>query len=360
MRQAGLLLLLSVLALASACGSEDPGANDAGPALDAADDYDGGGIPDARPDAGRIDAGKRDAGFDDEQTIIRGMEEINGLDTFVEVQGVLTSTSPPIFLLHTGPNLSHEYLPEHMRFLLGGNRLLVYWDLRGTGLTAYGGSTGTSTVTSEQHVLDVEDMRQFMMERGANTERIDLVGHGYGAAIAALYAADFPEHVAHLVLTTPYPATVQQLGWFRADAEARLTTTERQQVNLISQDTHCWGDFSGCELMLWNIRGPHYMCPQNRSLFWELNFEHGSPETVNFVERDLRNRRYDWSDRLAQVTAPTTVIAGACNPTRMETTTTYSSTISGAVLHTLEESGHFPMVEQPEEYQRMVKEALRR
>jgi pimeloyl-ACP methyl ester carboxylesterase len=352
--------LLLLLVLSAACSSEDGQSNDSGVPTDAVDDYDGGVAPDARPDAGRIDGGKRDVGFDDPATIIRGQEIIAGVDTFVEVQGVLTSTSPPIFLLHTGPNLSHEYLPEHMRFLLDGNRLLVYWDLRGTGLTAYGDTSGTSTVTAEQHVLDVEDLRLFMGERGANVDKIDLVAHGYGAGIASLYAAANPDRVDHLVLTTPFPTNIRQLGWFRADADARLTSTDRQALNLIMSDPQCWGDFSGCEIMSWLVRGPHYMCPENRSKFRELFFEHGSPETLHFVERDLRNTRYDWSTRLASVTAKTTIIAGACDPTRPETVLTYSSTITGSVLQTLEHSGHFPMVEEPEEYRRLVKEALRR
>src|SRR5688572_14274320 len=119
-----------LLPIAIACSDGgNNGPPDTGEPVDAIDLFDAGVAPDARPDAGRLDGGKKDIGFDDPATIIEGLETIEGLDTFIHAQGTLTSTLPPVFLLATGPQFGHEYLPPHMRFLLP-SRLLVYYDYR--------------------------------------------------------------------------------------------------------------------------------------------------------------------------------------------------------------------------------------
>src|SRR5688500_17620390 len=105
-----IFLWLAICGFAAIACSDDPADGpDAGASPDVFEGHDAGMLPDARPDAGRIDGGRRDVGFDDPATIIQGIEQIEGLETFVKVQGTLTSTLPPVFLLPTGPQLSHEY-----------------------------------------------------------------------------------------------------------------------------------------------------------------------------------------------------------------------------------------------------------
>lgn len=357
-----LLPLFAAFALAPslACSDSTNETPDSGEPMDAIDDFDAGVHPDAGPDAGRRDGGRRDIGDDDETVLINGPEVIEELETFVYAQGTFTSTMPPIFFVHTGPQFGHEYWPPHMRFLLPG-RLLVYYDMRGAGRSGLGSSSSTSTITTDQHALDLEDLRSYVGTAfGANTDRIDLIGHGYGGGVAALYAAAHPERVAHLVLTTPFPATARQMAEFYAEAASRVTSTELTFIHEIEMQPYCRGNPSRCEIEVWYYEGAHYMCESNKALWRNLLFEHGSPLAEEFVTFDLRSKSYDWGPRLAQIRVPTTVIGGVCDPSPPSTIQTYTSSISGAELHVLQNSGHFPFVEEPAEYQRLVKEALRR
>lgn len=350
-------LLLGVLA----CGSEDPTAQpDAGFADAVA--YDSGPVDAAaRPDANRVDVGPIDAGFSDPELIRGGVEDVSGLRTYLEIYGTTTSTNPPVIVLHRGPMTSSEYLPPFFKFLLPGRRLIFY-DMRATGQTSYGDGTPTSTITFAQHVRDLDSLINFVgqLPEGIDTGTVDLVGHEYGAAVAFMYAADHPARVSKLVLLNPFPINIAHHSLYRQEVEARLTAPERELYYAIRNRPECFGSLSECAMQIWQIVGPHYMCPQNRDLFSELIFRYGSFRAEYFyVERELRNSRYDWQPRLADVEADTTIVSGPCEPIPVATSTTYAAGIPGARHVVLPLTGEFPMVEAPQAFEATVKSALR-
>jgi proline iminopeptidase len=101
---------------------------------------------------------------------------------------------PPLVCLPGGPGRVCEYFGD-----LGGlsrSRQLIMPDTRGTGE-----SDDTSDPLSyrcDRLVGDVEALRAHL---GLN--RMDLLGHSAAGDLAVLYAAAYPEQVAHLILLTP-------------------------------------------------------------------------------------------------------------------------------------------------------------
>jgi pimeloyl-ACP methyl ester carboxylesterase len=328
--------------------------------------------PDATVEAGTDDDGSLDAfvhdygsgmhpdgGYDDPATLFEGNVDIRLLSTYVLIQGTATSTLPPAIFLHMGPGLAHEYLPPLMRFLLPG-RLLVYYDMRGQGLTSIG-PTGSATLTLEQHARDLVDLIGYVKASYApQATKVDLLGHGYGGAVAAMFSAHNPQSVAHLILTTPYPNEDSQVADFNSEAQSRLTTGERTLwFNLMDQPT-CRGDIDMCTIQLWDLIGPHYMCMDQSSKFSTMIFRHGDYRTKDDIEFYLRKERYDMRPLLPTITATTTIIEGPCNPTPTRTSTTYAALIPGAQLLMLGDTGYFPMVEATDMYQAIVRHALSR
>src|SRR5262245_15564706 len=96
-------------------------------------------VPPKPPDAGQDamkDAGpKPDAGFDDPDTVFEGDQDVKGLFTYFQLQGTMTSTMPPIVIVHDGPGLSHEYLTPHMKSIIRG-RFLIFYDQQTSNLTS--------------------------------------------------------------------------------------------------------------------------------------------------------------------------------------------------------------------------------
>lgn len=105
----------------------------------------------------------------------------------------------PLTCLPGGPMQSSAYLGD-----LGGlsaYRLLVRLDLRGTGASAV--PADPASYRCDRLVDDVEALRGHL-----GLDRIDLLGHSAGAALALLYAARHPDRVGRLALITPSPRAV--------------------------------------------------------------------------------------------------------------------------------------------------------
>lgn len=354
---------LTALALIFALGcSSDPDATPDAGQPDATVVYDSGTAPDSGlSDVDRGDAGRLDGGFSDPSIIRAGREQVNRLRTYLVIyRGTQTSTLPPVFVLHRGPGTSHEYLPEHLTALREG-RDVIFYDMRATGRTSVGDGTSSSTVTTDQHVRDLGDLIDYVgaLPDGIDVDQVDLVGHEYGAAVAARYAAQNPARVSKLVLITPFPADIRDHARYRAEVEGRLSGPARERYYAIINRPECYGDLYDCYLEVWNILGPLHMCAETQDTFAELDFDYGSPITERrYIDRDLRNTSYDWRPELPRITADTTIISGPCDAIPVSTSTTYAGLIGGSTHVVLDGTGQFPMVEDKPAFEAALRTAL--
>lgn len=117
----------------------------------------------------------------------------------------------PLICLPGGPMQASAYLGD-----LGGlsaHRSLVLLDLRGTGDSAV--PADPATYRCDRQVDDVEALRAHL-----GLDRIDLLGHSAGGALAVLYAARYPDRIGRLVLVSPSPRAV----------DVQITDSDRRQV----------------------------------------------------------------------------------------------------------------------------------
>jgi len=105
-----------------------------------------------------------------------------------------------------------EQLPQpgDMKYLLeplaplAPNRTLIFYDLRGRGES--GEVADSTALTLAADVGDLDRVRRFF-----HLGRVKLIGHQWGAAVAAIYAVEHPDLVERLVLLSPYPVHRQFL-----------------------------------------------------------------------------------------------------------------------------------------------------
>jgi pimeloyl-ACP methyl ester carboxylesterase len=117
----------------------------------------------------------------------------------------------PLICLPGGPMRASAYLGD-----LGGlsaHRSLVLLDLRGTGESAV--PADPASYQCDRLVDDVEALRIHL-----GRERIDVLAHSAGGALAVLYAARYPDRIGRLALVTPSPRAVG----------VEITDSDRQQV----------------------------------------------------------------------------------------------------------------------------------
>ncbi len=117
---------------------------------------------------------------------------------------VIGTGADTVIVLHGGPGLPSSYL-LHVLDPLAIDRTLIYYDQRGRGQS---GLVDSSALTAAHDVDDLDSLR-----RAFGLTRISLIGHHWGAILAALYAKRYPDHVKRLVLVSPSFPHASFLFW---------------------------------------------------------------------------------------------------------------------------------------------------
>ena len=109
--------------------------------------------------------------------------------------GVYGDGADTAVVLHGGPGLHYGYLVPALAGLLPG-RTLIFYDQRGRGRSTV---ADTLALSPDSDVADLEALR-----RRFRLERMTLIGHHWGAAIAGLYAMRHPDHVSRILMVSPF------------------------------------------------------------------------------------------------------------------------------------------------------------
>jgi pimeloyl-ACP methyl ester carboxylesterase len=125
-----------------------------------------------------------------------GYVRLGGLDQWVMIRGESVANLP-LLLLHGGPGMSETPLFRRFNAPLERRFTVVYWDQRGAG-KSFDPGIPRSSMTVERFVADLDELVEVVRARLGH-ERVALLGHSWGSALGALYAARFPEKVAAYV-----------------------------------------------------------------------------------------------------------------------------------------------------------------
>jgi pimeloyl-ACP methyl ester carboxylesterase len=226
------------------------------------------------------------------------------------------SEGEPLVLLH-GLSGSSRWWRRNVPALARGARVVVP-DVIGFGRTRVRGRLPP--------IGEIADLLAGWMDRLA-LEKVDLVGHSMGGQISVHLAARHPERVRRLVLVDaagiPRPVTPRALVRFAAE----LTPPRR------------WGD----PFFLPTIVGDALLAGPRTIL-----------RAIGHILRD------DVRALLPQVAAPTLVVWGELDTIiPVEHARDFREGIPGARLAVLRGAAHNPMVDRPDEFNRLVADFLR-
>ena len=265
---------------------------------------------------------------------------------FVDAGGVRTRVveagdGPPLILLHgTGGHLE-AYL-RNLRYLSQYFRVIAY-DMIGHGFSDKPDRPYTIDSYCD-HLSDLMDALEI--------DRAHLSGESLGGWVAAWFAKEQSARVDRLVLTTPgnvlsKPQTMLRIkeSTMKAVSEASPETVRSRLEWLFAPATkHMVSD----ELV--SIRLAIYTLP-------------GAEQAMRnvLVLQDPETRaKYAWdSEWTSRITAPTLIIWTSDDPTGdYEEGQLLQKWIPGSLLTNIEEAGHWPQWERPEEFHRLHVEFL--
>ncbi len=202
-------------------------------------------------------------------------------------------------------------------------------------------------------VADVERVRRIL-----GVERVVLVGHSFGALIAALYAAEFPEHVSALVLESPADLLVvpSEGGLFEL-VKARLPTAERRDFEAYLErylDFRHLFDKSEAQLTALHLEfGRYYFAALRANGAGGAESPSLAPsasEAGGFMPQAVylsMGRKHDWRSALAGVRAPVLVLHGERDLQPVSASRAFAAAFPNAELRIVAGATHFAHSEKP-------------
>lgn len=242
----------------------------------------------------------------------------------------------PLLLVNGGPGFDHGYL--HLTEVwdrFGASRRVVFFDQPGTGRSSAVGPEDTISVA--QLLEGIEAVR-----RALDVERLAVLGHSWGGYVAAAYAVRYPERVERLVLVAPLPPSVSDLEYnfaplfpdslargagFRFDDPAHLQADIRRHLAM-------------------SFHSPAIRDRALRELAGDIPF---NARQFDLLWADAE--AHDLSEAASDLEMPVLVGTGRFDANvAPRGTWAVHELIPGSLWAVWEESGHYPMVEEPEAF----------
>ncbi len=262
--------------------------------------------------------------------------------------------APAVLCLHGGPGMDSAYFfPEPnvwgpgLRALADSFRVVTY-DQRGCG--GSGVPTGDQPLALSHHVDDIERVREAL-----GLDQPAILAHSFGSVLALLHAVRHEGAASSLVLLGCAPTKAFQDGYRRAvneelspEARDRLRTLQRQPLT----------DQAMRERFTLALPLYFHEPPSERRRQWLLDNVSFHARVNRSVALDLES--YDLTPALPHVRAPALVVYGERDRVvRPEYQLELRGRLPSARFVAFLESGHFPFLEEPEPFARVVRYFLR-
>ncbi|HSJ15625.1 MAG TPA: alpha/beta fold hydrolase [Longimicrobiales bacterium] len=258
-----------------------------------------------------------------------------------------------MIILHGGPGLGMRYLQPGLAPLADAHTL-VFFDQRGAGNSSLPDSTGYSLY---DYVNDIEAVRRHL-----GGPRITLLGHSWGAALGALYAAAYPQHLRALVLVAPMPPRALWADSTSAGARRALDAGRAAELGRLAREMLTGDDpAAACRahmrllLGMMSVAAPDSAAARCDAPAATIR---ARDRVVRWTTRPLG--AWDWRGTVAWITTPTLIVHGTDDSVPEAAAREWAGTIAGARLIVLPGARHMPQVDAPDRFRTELQSFLRR
>ena len=249
-----------------------------------------------------------------------------------------------VVVVHGFQGNNHRYLAADLLPLARG-RVLVFYDQRGGGRST--AVDDTARLGIEAHVRDLEALR-----RGLGIERLRLLGHSGGAAVATRYAMEHPARVERMVLVAPPAPTTDFAEATGRAFSARLDSATWARLRSLQGTMRTAADpVAVCRRLVRELFPRVYFADPTSFGRMRGDFCASPPERVR-TQGDrtaafLRSLPRDWRAGLRTLAVPVLVIHGDHDALPVAGARAWVDALPGARLVVVPDADHLPWVEHP-------------
>lgn len=208
---------------------------------------------------------------------------------------------------------------------------------------------------------DIEQIRGIL-----GTEKLIIMGHSFGAFVATMYAVKYPDHVRGLILVSPAAVLTMPAengGLFGLLPQYLPDSVKPAYQGFLGRYFNFFSHFSrsDSDLTALNYDFQQFYQKAAQARGFELPPDIGQKAIGGWAVQGCymsMGMQYDLRPELKAITAPVLVIHGSNDIQPQSSSETYVKSFSHAKLEVINDAGHFPYLDQPETFSRIVREFL--
>lgn len=268
-----------------------------------------------------------------------GLKSINGTRLYVKIFG----KGEPLFVVHGGPGLNHDYfLPQFES--LSNDFTVILFDQRACGRSAI---PSTDSLGLNFFIEDIEALRKSL-----GYDKINILGHSWGAIPVVRYGMDHPDCVKKMVLCNAVALNREFEGEIQAGMLKRRTRDDsiERATLMATADFKAGKPEALRQLMLLSFRPSFYdaktisglniVIPENSAVARKALFTGLGKDLV----------QYDLYPATNKFTFPVLIMQGKTDFLPLKVAEKTQVNIPGSQLLVFEKSGHFIFVEEPAKF----------
>ena len=278
----------------------------------------------------------------------------NGVKIYYEIVG--DAAHEPLLLLNGGPGFPHDYLQE-MRALTPFAQL-VFYDQRGTGKSD---KADRATYTIDANVEDLENLR-----RALGLERVRVLGHSWGGMLAQAYVLKYPAAVTKLILADTFSSHADLLATFdrmlaAVSPETRAIYEKYERAGLYHDGDMYPPEYQAALDVAYEPVGisvvmPEYLQNSFAKIAYDVYRTMWGDESEFRITGTLKG--FDFFPRLKEIQVSTLVIVGGQDMPTPAMAQKTADAIPNARLEIFQHSRHYPFLEEPEKFVRVMGDFL--
>lgn len=261
----------------------------------------------------------------------------------------------PIIVLHGGPGLNHSYFLPGMAEL-AKNYQVTFYDQRGSG-KSHNFEIISRTITLHHFIEDLEALR-----KNLGYQKFILVGHSWGGLLAMSYALKYPKNLKSLILIGSIAP--HKIGHDITRSEyKRKTALLGDKIQKLEKNPRFYqGDpalVSGYFKLLFTV---YCHKPEDaQKLSFDLTPKSALQgfQVHSLFNKEFFSKNFDLREGLKKLDVPTLVIHGKSDLIPVSIAEEIAQSIPDAKLVLMDECGHFPYLEKPEEFFKIIRGFLK-
>ena len=253
----------------------------------------------------------------------------------------------PILVVHGGPGLDQGYLLPQM-LELAKDHEVIFYDQRGSGRSLEA-SIDLKYIRSDQFAKDLETLRLKL-----GLKKVALIGHSWGGFLSMSYAIKYTANVSSLILVGSVPADYKGQKAFADEFNKRMHSIKHKIDPLFNQKTLSALSKEQINDAYRDLFSVYFEKPSN---IQKLTLDMSKKSAIGGfkVLSLMLKTSYFTPDcnlipALRRLTVPTLIIHGNQDIIPIDTAKTIHKVISGSKVVYLNDCGHFPYIEKPNEF----------